>query len=177
MPDIRPRYELSWEIAVDYLASHAGRWVQGWELADAIYGGYCAPSAVAGAIKAARKYFPIESSRMGYRIGRKDVAAAECPTCGARRVRYQGDADWTCYGCPGSWAVDLEVGRAAYAEGTRGGKHWTDEEVDLALSLNATHTYEQIGQAVNRSGDAVRGLYTTLGIKKIYVLGERATGD
>jgi hypothetical protein len=175
MPDMRPRYELSWEIAVDYLASHAGRWVQGWELAEAVYGGYCAPSAVAGAIKAARRYFPIESSRAGYRIGRADVTAASCPNCGRRRVRY--DDEWVCYGCPGTHAVDLEVGRAAYAEGTRGGKHWTDAEIDVAVSLNATHTYEQIGQVVNRSGDAVRGLYTTLGIKKNYVLGERAAGE
>lgn len=160
------------ELAVDYLASHAGRWVPGWELADAVYGGHADRSAIAKLVDRARRLFPIESGRLGYRIGRADLAASKCPNCGRRRVRYPDE--WVCYGCPGTAVVDLEVGRAAYAEGTRGGKQWTEAEIELAVSLNATHTYEQIGEVVNRSGDAVRGLYGTLGIEKRYVLGKRS---
>jgi hypothetical protein len=161
----------AWERAIDYLTSHAGRWVPGWELVDAVYSGIADRSAVPLLIRRARRYFPIESSRMGYRIGRPDVAAARCPNCGRQRVRYSDE--WVCYGCPGTAAVDLEVGRTPYAEGSRGGKQWTDAEIDLALSLNETHTFEQIGELVNRSGNAVRGLYDSLGVEKKYAMGKR----
>jgi hypothetical protein len=112
------------------------------------------------------------SRRLGYRIGRPDVANAACRNCGRLRVRYP-DGEWVCYGCPSTSAVDLEVGRTPYAEGSRGGKQWTDAEIDLALSLNETHTFEQIGELVNRSGNAVRGLYDSLGVEKKYAMGKR----
>jgi hypothetical protein len=174
MPDIRKRsgvFEATWEKAVDYLAEHAGRWVPGWELADVVYQGFCSRAAVAQLMRRARRYFPIESGRLGYRIGRPDLSAFDCPKCGRRRVRYSDE--WVCYGCPGTAAVDLEVGRTPYAEGSRGGKQWTDAEIDLALSLNETHTFEQIGELVNRSGNAVRGLYDSLGVEKKYAMGKR----
>src|SRR5687768_11202893 len=79
-------FEAPWERAVDYLVSHAGRWVPGWELADAVYGGICSESAVWVLINRARKYFRIESSKVfGYRIGEVEATAALCPKCGARR--------------------------------------------------------------------------------------------
>lgn len=178
MPEIRSgngERGATWEQAVDYLASHAPRWIPGWELRDAVYGPYASESAVAGLVRQARRFFPIESGRLGYRIWRQDLSASYCPKCGRRRVKY--DDEWVCYGCPGTAAVDLEVGRTPYAEGSRGGKHWTEAEIQLAVALNATHTYDEIGDAVDRSGSAVRGLYNSLGIEKRYVLGKRAPDD
>lgn len=159
-------YEASWERAVDYLASHAGRWVPGWELADALYGGICSGSAVPMAVTRARRYFRIESNKvLGYRIGRQEVTAARCPNCGARRVRYPDE--WVCYGCPGTHAVDLEVGRTPYAEGSRGGKPWTDDELDLVHD-NLELTYDELGVMVNRTGSAVRHEVAIQGWDKPY---------
>jgi hypothetical protein len=172
IPASNGRRESPSDLIVDYLASHAGRWVPGWELTDAIYGGHADRTTVAKAVEHARRHFPIESGRLGYRIGRPDVANAACRNCGRLRVRYP-DGEWVCYGCPSTSAVDLEVGRTPYAEGSRGGKQWTDAEIDLALSLNETHTFEQIGELVNRSGNAVRGLYDSLGVEKKYAMGKR----
>lgn len=171
MRHIRNRNEMfvaPWEQAVEYLAAHAGRYVPGWELADRVYGGACSRSAVPMLITRARRYFRIESHRVfGYRIGRQQVAEATCPRCGALRVPYPGE--WVCYGCPGSAAADLEVGRTPYAEGTRGGKPWTDEEREVVRRHITTHNYDQIGVMVNRSGSSVRHEVTRQGWEKKYI--------
>lgn len=163
-----PQYEAPWERAIDYLASHAGRWVPGWELADAVYGGHCSRAAVPMLISRARRHFRIESDRnLGYRIGRHDVQAAMCPKCSTRRVRYSDE--WVCYGCPGTGAADLEVGRTPYAEGSRAGKQWTDEEWQTVTEFMDVENYEQIADRLNRTPNGVRGEVKKQGLSKPYV--------
>ena len=167
-----PRYEAAWERAIDYLASHAGRWVPGWELADAVYGGHCSRSAVPMLIKRAKRYFRVESDpNLGYRIGRADLAEALCKNCGARRVRYQDE--WVCYGCPSTAVVDLEVGRAGYAEGSDAGKAWKPEEDAFIREHHTSMGDREMAELLNRSPNGVRSRRATLELgPKKYVRAE-----
>jgi hypothetical protein len=156
---------------VEYLASHAGRWVPGSELADALYSGLCAESAPRVLVKRARaKGFAIESGPLGYRVGRAVARESACPKCARLRVRY--GREWVCYGCPSTAVVDLEVGRAGYEEGSQQGKAWKEVEVEFAWVHRGVMGYEALGEALDRSPDGVRGLFHTRGWAKPYVRSE-----
>ena len=153
---------------VEYLVSHAGRWVPALELADALYGGVCAESAPRVLVRRARAAgFRIDSSQYGYQVGRVEQQRQKCPGCGRLRVRYDGE--WVCYGCPSTGVVDLEVGRAGYEEGTQQGKAWRAAEVDFAWMHRGVMGYEELAAALDRTASGVRGLFGVRGWAKPYV--------
>lgn len=170
MGNIQPRNRVNSSMVdelVEYLASHAGRWVPGSELADALYSGLCAESAPRVLVNRARaKGFAIESGAMGYRVGRS-LSQNACGRCGRLQVRY--GREWVCYGCPSTAVVDLEVGRAGYEEGSQQGKAWKAVEVEFAWLHRAVMGYEELGAALDRSPNGVRGLFNTRGWAKPYV--------
>ena len=156
----------TWAIAVDYLLSHAGRWVPSSEISDHIYSGACADASPRVLIHRARRAgIPIESSEMGYRIGRNTSLA--CPSCGALRVQYPGEL--VCYGCVGTQFAELEVGRAS-GEGERSGKPWTPEEEAFVRANQHRMSQAQMGELLQRSEPSVRGYMRTRGLEKRYVL-------
>ncbi len=160
-----------WVEVVAYLVSHAGRWVPASELGDFVYQGVCSKRAPHVLVHRARRAgVRIESSAFGYRVGREERRA--CPECGALVVVY-GDGERVCYGCVGTEFAELEVGRAAYREGSRQGKAWTPEEIAFVLEHDAVMGLEEMGRRLDRSASAVRGLRAQLGLaRKSYVRGE-----
>ena len=157
-----------WTVAVDYLLSHAGRWVPSVEIADHVYAGACARHAHHMLVKRAKQAgIPIESSVLGYRIGRNNTLA--CPDCGALRVRYP-DGELVCYGCVGTEFVDLEVGRTPYDPNTRQGKAWTEADLQYIRDNRATMSNEAMARALNRTESGVRGQSTAMGLgRKAYI--------
>lgn len=156
-----------WASAVEYLASHSGRWVTGMEIGDFVYKGICSPRAPHALMRRARQAgIPIESSYLGYRIGRDNSLA--CPTCGSLRVRYP-DGELVCYGCVGTQFAELEVGRAS-GEGERSGKPWTPEEEAFVRANQHRMSQAQMGELLQRSEPSVRGYMRTRGLEKRYVL-------
>lgn len=148
----------TWSIAVDYLLNHAGRWVPSVEISDVVYGGACVRHAPHMLMQRARRAgIPIESSEMGYRIGRDNSLA--CPDCGLLRVRYP-DGELVCYGCVGTEFVDLEVGRTPYDPSTRQGKAWTDEELRYIRDHRDTKSNAEIARHLDRTESGVRGQAT-----------------
>src|SRR5690606_37672557 len=138
------------------------------ELSDAVYGGLCDRTAPAQLVRRARRLgFSIDSGPMGYRVGRSASREAGCPRCGRLRVRY--GREWVCYGCPSTSVVDLEVGRAGYEEGSQQGKAWKEAEVEFAWLHRGVMGYEELGEALDRSPNGVRGLFNTRGWAKPYV--------
>jgi hypothetical protein len=124
--------------------------------------------------RARRAGVRIESSAFGYRVGREERCA--CPECGALVVVY-GDGERVCYGCVGTEYAELEVGRAAYREGSRQGKAWSPEEIAFVLEHDAVMGLEEMGRRLDRSASAVRGLRAQLGLaRKAYVRGEGGGG-
>lgn len=164
-------------VLVEYLVEHAGRWVPGSELADVVYGGVCADSAPRVLVARARaRGYRIESTRAGYRVGRPEAAGARCPKCARLRVRYEGE--WVCYGCPSTAVVDLEVGRAGPVAGTQQGQRWRREEERFVWEHRAVMSYEELGEALDRSASGVRGLFGLRGWDKPYVRSsEREPGE
>lgn len=149
-----------WTSAVDYLLSHAGRWVPSVELADHVYSGACARQAPHVLIHRARRAgIPIESSEMGYRIGRDNSLA--CPECGSLRCRYP-DGELICYACVGTEFVDLEVGRAPYDPSTKQGKAWTPDELDYIREHRDHKSNAEIARDLNRTESGVRGQSTAM---------------
>lgn len=171
MVDMQPRNRVSSSMVeqlVDYLVSHAGRWVPASELADALYGGVCGESSPRALVNRARaKGFAIDSGPMGYRVGRAQAKESACPRCGRMQVRY--GREWVCYGCPSTAVVDLEVGRAGYEEGTMQGKAWRPAEVEFAWKHRGLMGYEELAVALNRTSSGVRGLFGVRGWEKPYV--------
>lgn len=157
---------------ISYLRSHAGAFVPASELAEAIWGDDADEALSYRIVQRVRqKLGPtyIESSAFGYRLtySRAATVAMVCSNCGAEAVNYS--SEWVCYGCTGTQNVDLEVGRAAYAEGTNSGKPWTRAEREFVLAHLADMSLEELGDAVNRTESAVRGFLAQEGIKKPYV--------
>lgn len=149
-----------WASAVEYLASHSGRWVTGMEIGDFVYKGICSPRAPHALMRRARQAgIPIESSYLGYRIGRDNSLA--CPTCGSLRVRYP-DGELVCYGCVGTEFVDLEVGRAPYDPSTKQGKAWTPSELDYIREHRDHKSNAEIARDLNRTESGVRGQSTAM---------------
>ena len=156
----------TWRMAVEYLVSHAGRWVTSVEIGDYVYSGACVRHAPHMLIQRARRAgVPIESSEMGYRIGRN--TSLVCPSCGALRVQYPGEL--VCYGCVGTQFAELEVGRAS-GEGERSGKPWTPEEEAFVRANQHRMSQAQMGELLQRSEPSVRGYMRTRGLEKRYVL-------
>lgn len=157
----------TWRAAVEYLVSHAGRWVTSVEIADFVYAGACsyrAPHVLI--LRARRAGVPIESSEMGYRIGRDHRLT--CPDCGALRVQYPGEL--VCYGCVGTDFVDLEVGRAPYDPTTRQGRAWTEEELAYIREHRDTKSNAEIARDLNRTESGVRGQSTAMQLpRKAYI--------
>ena len=150
----------TWTTAVEYLLSHAGRWVPSVEISDHVYAGICSDASPRVLIHRARRAgIPIESSELGYRIGRDNSLA--CPTCGSLRVRYP-DGELVCYGCVGTEFVDLEVGRAPYDPSTKQGKAWTQEELDYIRDHRDTKSNAEIARDLNRTESGVRGQSTAM---------------
>ena len=162
---------------VRYLEGHAGRFVAEWELRDFLYQGQCGDSAVRQLVVRVRGKLGasfIERGELGgYRLASLRAAdlARVCVRCGRPVVVYEGEV--VCYGCPGTGHVELEVGRAAYREGSRSGKAWTEEERAFAVGHNGDMSFEEIGAALDRSEASVRGEYQKLGLKKRYVRAAR----
>lgn len=156
-----------WEQAVAYIASHGGRWVPGFEVVDHVYSGAGSPHAAKVLIYRARKAgVPVESSMYGYRIGRQKVRT--CTRCNALTVIYP-DGEVICYSCVGAEYADLEVGRAPYAEGTRQGVPWTEDERQFVLAHMHEMTLEELAEGIDRTVSAVRGFLFTNGLHKPYV--------
>lgn len=157
----------TWRSAVEYLVSHAGRWVTSGEIGDYVYAGAFSRTAPHVLIhRAKRAGIPIESSEMGYRIGRNQQLA--CPDCGALRVQYPGEL--VCYGCVGTDFVDLEVGRAAYDPTTRQGRAWTPQELAYIREHRDTKSNAEIARDLNRTESGVRGQATAMRLpRKTYV--------
>lgn len=152
----------TWTAAIDYLLSHAGRWVPSVEIADHVYSGTCNRSAPHVLMhRAKRAGIPIEASLMGYRIGRNNSLA--CPDCGALRVRYP-DGELVCYGCVGTEFVDLEVGRTPYDPNTNQGKAWTDKELQFIRDNRDTMSNVAMAEALNRTESGVRGQATRMAL-------------
>lgn len=158
----------AWTSAVDYLVSHAGRWVPSVEIGDYVYSGACARTTPHILIQRAKRAgIPIESSELGYRIGRDTTL--RCPSCGLLRVRYP-DGELVCYGCVGTDFVDLEVGRAAYDPTTRQGRAWTEEEHAFVRDNRDTMSNAELALALNRTESGVRGQSTAMGLgRKAYI--------
>ena len=170
---------------LDYLASHAGRYVPSDELASAVWGfaSRTTPHVYVGRIRAKLGRI-IEGTPFGYRLteSRAISLARRCPRCGRAVTDYREDG-WVCHACgamgqrmaleSSNEVADLNVGRTPYAEGTRGGKQWTDEERQIVLAHMNSHTLDEIGEMVNRSGNAVRGELHSMGIRKPYSMGKR----
>lgn len=155
-----------WASAVEYLVSHSGRWVTGWEIGDFVYKGICSPRAPHMLIRRARRAgIPIESSELGYRIGRNKELT--CPSCGALRVLYPDEL--ICYSCVGTEFADLEVGRSQ-GEGERSGKAWTPSEEAFVRANKDRMSHREMGELLQRSEAAVRGYTRTRGLDKRYVL-------
>lgn len=165
---------------LDYLASHAGRFVPSSELRDALFGGIASASAPMELVmRIRRKLGPavIESAvGFGYRISNARACglARRCPRCGRGLVDYGADG-WVCFGCgaQGERAspeppVDLEVGRAP-GPGMRSGAPWTEDERRFVMAHLEDLSLEQIGAALDRSESAVRGMLDGLGVRKRYV--------
>lgn len=184
---------------LDYLASHAGRFVPSDEILQAVWGGFADPSrpwVVIWRIRQKLGRTVIEGSGgpggLGYRItqGRANTLAHRCPRCGRAVTDYREDG-WVCHACgamgqrkaleSSNEMADLAVGRSPYAEGTRGGKQWTEEEDRFLIENHRCMTQEQIGDYLNRSPNAVRGEMGALkrrGVlpkeRKPYSMGKRA---
>lgn len=158
------RWVPRWVEAVALLVNRGGRWVTGSELGDSLYGSVCSPRAGhVLVLRARRAGVRIESSAFGYRIGREERAT--CPACGEWMVVY-ADGERVCYGCVGTEFADLDVGRAAYREGSRQGKPWTAEEIQFVLENDARMSLEEMGRELDRSASAVRGLRAQLGLAR-----------
>ncbi len=168
---------------LDYLRTHRGRIVPGWELREAVLGAFSTADAERVWVWRVRRKLAagviVTVPGMGYRFGLGPVVEAmpRCPRCSQAISRY--DDEWVCYGCGARGerkrleaAVDLEVGRASYAEGSRSGQVWTDEERAFVLRHVEDMTLEEIGSALPegpRTESAVRGLLAGLGVRKRYV--------
>lgn len=110
---------------------------------------------------------PIESSALGYRIGRSNSLA--CQECGSLRVRYP-DGELVCYGCVGTEFVDLEVGRAPYDPNTKQGKAWTDDELAYIRANRDAKSNAEIARDLNRTESGVRGQSTAMRLgRKRYI--------
>lgn len=155
---------------LSYLCGHAGRFVSGWELADAVYGGVGGEAAVRMGVMRLRGRLgdrAIEAVRgLGYRVPASRAAELErvCANC-LRPVADYEDVE-VCFGCgrtfakplPFEGAGDIDVGRAPYKPGSRSGQAWTEGEKEFVRSHMDSLTLEEMGSKLNRSASSVRGL-------------------
>lgn len=157
---------------VRYLEGHAGRYVDGWELKDHLYGGIASDAAIRFLVNRVRfklgKHVIETGDFGGYRINHGQAMELDrvCVHCRKPVVRYQDE--WVCYGCPSTQAADLDVGRSP-AHGMNGGKQWNETERAFAIAHAQDMSHAEIGEALQRSESSVRGELTKLGIKKRYV--------
>ncbi len=160
---------------VTYLAGHAGRFVADWELRDFLYGGVCSPNVVSVHIARIRQKLGrtfIETGELGgYRLSSQRAAelARVCAVCSKPVVQYEDE--FICYHCPGTHNVDMGVGRAAYAEDSRSGTQWTQEEEQFAMEHWDDMSLAEIGEKLQRSEASVRGHFP--GLRKPYVDSDR----
>jgi DNA-directed RNA polymerase subunit RPC12/RpoP len=125
--DQRARLSYREAQVLDYLASHAGRFVPGDELARAMLGDYChrsAPHVYVWRLRQKLGSRVIETERpFGYRIPvrQAELLSWRCSRCHRAAVRH-GMA-WTCYGCgaTGEW-VDVSPLPAGQYECARCGR-------------------------------------------------------
>lgn len=145
---------------VRYLAGHAGRFVEEWELRDHLYGGACGASVIREMVRRIRAKLGrafIETGELGgYRLTAQRAVALErvCARCGRPVVQYEDE--WVCYGCPSTQYSELDVGRAE-GPGERSGTAWTEDEDSFLIDHLDHMSLEQLGTALNRSESAVRG--------------------
>mgnify|MGYP001174153113 FL=1 len=166
---------------LDYLASHAGRFVPSQELREAVFGEYSSPTRPLEVVLRIRRKLGasvIESAPgFGYRVSNARACglARRCPRCGRGIVEYRSEG-WVCFGCGAQGeraaieVAELEVGRAAYRGGSRQGEPWTEEERRFVLENDARMGLEEMGRQLDRTASAVRGLRAQLGLpRKAYV--------
>lgn len=161
-----------------------GRWVPSDLLAREMFGVGADACLVKALVSRARRKLGksvIESAYgAGYRIPGR--FRPEIPTCCTRcgsPVEFEG-REWTCTDCgrsgelPALEVIDRGVGRRGYEAGTRQGSAWSEEEKAFVLAHLDDMSLEELGEAVDRTGSAVRGFLATNHIKKPYV---RARGS
>lgn len=174
---------------VDYLSGLRGRHATIAEIRDEIYGGVCDPGVVRTLVFRVRSKlgpaFIEQGIEGGYRIAaaRADALVRRCSRCRGSVVTYP--EQYVCFSCGAiaekamhtELAVDLDVGRAEYAEGSTSGKAWSDEERDYILARRNERNDRQIADELNRSPSGVRAerkrLERERGLpKKKYVSGD-----
>lgn len=125
----------------------------------------------------------IENTWGGYRIpGRfRPVVPTCCARCGSP---VEWDArDWWCADCgaggemPRLEVVSHGVGRRGYAEGTRQGQPWSEEEREFVLAHLDDMNLNELGEALDRTPSAVRGFLAVNGLKKPYVRASRGSDE
>jgi DNA-binding CsgD family transcriptional regulator len=173
---------------LDYLRTHRGRIVPGWELREAVLGQFSADGMERVWVQRIRLKLSaaviVTVEGMGYRfgIGRVAEALPRCPSCGRAVARYE--EIWQCYACGAhgerktlDLAVDLEVGRAAPPDDSRSGRGWSDEEREYIVTRRDERNDRQMADELNRSPSGVRAerkrLERERGLpKKRYVSGD-----
>ena len=199
-PGLRPAGWLSARQQVDSSATHQpltmreadlvtrlmlrdGRWVPTDVLARELFADEAATGPVRKLVWLARKKLGrslIESAPWaGYRIpGRyRDEVPTVCARCGSP-VEFEG-REWACTDCgrngeiPKMPGLDRGVTRRGYADGTRQGSAWTEQEKAFVLAHLDDMSLTELGVAVDRTPDGVRGFLATNNIKKPYVHSRR----
>lgn len=125
----------------------------------------------------------IENNWGGYRIpGRfRPVVPKCCNNCGSP-VEFDA-REWWCEDCgkggelPRLEMPDRGVGRRGYAEGTKQGQPWSEEERAFVVEHLDDMNLEELGAALDRTASAVRGFLATNGLKKPYVRASRGVSN
>lgn len=166
---------------LDYVRGHRPRPVPFEELNDAVFGEYAAASRARFTVcQVRRKLGPavlvtVYGFGVRFGLGRVVEALPRCPDCGRPIVPYQDE--WVCFACGSQGnrrqidAVELDVGRAAYEEGTNQGKSWTEDEVAFVLANMDRMSDREMGEMLGgRTASSVRGQRKTNGLgRKRYV--------
>lgn len=165
---------------LNYLASHAGRYVLASELLDYVWSGIGGEHLVRQSVRRIRRRLGngfIEGGRgFGYRLshGRAEELDHVCGEC--RRLMVDHGDVRQCYGCgaqvekPRPIGGVGEVGDSRTRQGgVRGGAPWTEEEVAFVMEHLHDMTHQEIGEYLERSEASVRGLLKGRGVRKPYV--------
>jgi hypothetical protein len=156
--------------ALTYLRSHAGAYIPAYEIAEFIWGAGTDPQnarVIISQLRAKLGSSFVDSCSFGYRLthSRAALVAMVCRTCGHVAVNYS--EEWVCYGCVGTHAVDLEVGRAE-GPGERSGQAWSEQETAFVAEHADDMSLDEMGEVLQRSGSSVRARLDQLGIEKKY---------
>ena len=163
---------------LDYVRGHRPRPVPFDELNDAVFGEYAAGSRSRRVVCEIRQKLgssvlvTVHGFGVRFGLGRVVEALPRCPDCGRPVAPYQ--EEWQCFSCGSGGfrkqieAVDLDVGRAAYEEGTRQGAAWSEEELAFVAANMDRMSDREMGELLGgRSASAVRG--ARRGKRKKYV--------